>query len=127
MDTIEPIDMDLDDEQTEPRMKVDATEKLEPARSVPTTPLPATAAAATVPLSRRKFMGKSIGGLAAIGGAGVAAAVGGVALEQWLQHRGSTNLFHGPMGSSAQIGHLLRRAGFGANLERSAGHRTNRH
>jgi len=115
MDTIEPIDMDMDDEPTEPRMNVDATEKLAPAKSVPTTPLPATVAPATVPLSRRKFMGKSIGGLAAIGGAGVAAAVGGVALEQWMQHRGSTNLFHGPIGSSAQIGHLLRRAGFGAN------------
>ena len=115
MDTIEPIDMDMDDEPTEPRMNVDATEKLAPAKSVPTTPLPATVAPATVPLSRRKFMGKSIGGLAAIGGAGIAAAVGGVALEQWIQHRGSTNLFHGPIGSSAQIGHLLRRAGFGAN------------
>ncbi len=100
MDTIEPIDMDMDDEPTEPRMNVDATEKLAPARSVPTTPLPATVAPATVPLSRRKFMGKSIGGLAAIGGAGIAAAVGGVALEQWIQHRGSTNLFHGPLGST---------------------------
>ncbi len=120
MDTIEPIDMDMDDEPTEPRMNVDATEKLAPAKSVPTTPLPATVAPATVPLSRRKFMGKSIGGLAAIGGAGVAAAVGGVALEQWIQHRGSTNLFHGPLGSTTQIGHLLRRAGFGANPDELA-------
>ena len=123
MDTIEPIDMDMDDEPTEPRMNVDATEKLAPAKSVPTKPLQAIAAPATVPLSRRKFMGKSIGGLAALGGAGVAAVAGGAALEQWIQHGGLTNPFHGPMASSTQMGHLLRRAGFGANPDELAMYR----
>ncbi len=65
-------------------------------------------------LSRRMFMGKSLAAIAAIGSAGVASAAGGIALEQWLQHGGWNSLFHGPMASSSQIGHLLRRAGFGA-------------
>jgi len=60
------------------------------------------------------FMGKSLAAIAAIGSAGVASAAGGIALEQWLQHGGWNSLFHGPMASSSQIGHLLRRAGFGA-------------
>ncbi len=75
---------------------------------------PEAAPQATSAFSRRTFMGKSIAGLAALGGAGIAAAAGGVALEQWLQHGGLINLFHGPMANSSQIGHLLRRAGFGA-------------
>ncbi len=65
-------------------------------------------------LSRRMFMGKSLAAIAAIGSAGVASAAGGIALEQWLQHGGWNSLFHGPMASSSQTGHLLRRAGFGA-------------
>ena len=65
-------------------------------------------------LSRRMFMGKSLAAIAAIGSAGVASAAGGIALEQWLQHGGWNSLFHGPMASNSQTGHLLRRAGFGA-------------
>ncbi len=49
-----------------------------------------------------------------IGGAGAAAAIGGVALAEWLQRGGLGNVSQGPMASSTQIGHLLRRAGFGA-------------
>lgn len=60
-------------------------------------------------MSRRKFMGISLG----LTGLGVTVAAGGAALEQWWQHGGS-NLFAGPMASNVQIGHLLRRAGFGA-------------
>src|SRR5579883_1974953 len=66
-------------------------------------------------LSRRTFMGKSLATMAAIGGAGIVAAAGGATLEQWLQHGGWSNLFHGPMASNTQTGHLLRRAGFGAS------------
>jgi uncharacterized protein (DUF1800 family) len=33
----------------------------------------------------------------------------------WVQHGGLSNLFHGPVASNMQIGHLLRRAGFGAS------------
>ena len=45
-------------------------------------------------------------------GAGAAAVVGGVAFEQWQQHGGS--VFPGAPAATQQIGHLLRRAGFGA-------------
>jgi uncharacterized protein (DUF1800 family) len=62
--------------------------------------------------ARRTFMGKSLAGLAAAGGA---ALVGGVALGEWLNHGGLNNLFHGPAASNVQTGHLLRRAGFGAS------------
>ncbi|MDQ2715061.1 MAG: DUF1800 domain-containing protein [Chloroflexota bacterium] len=55
------------------------------------------------PMSRRKL----IGGLGALGLAGAA---GGIALEQLWAH----GVLHGPMADSAQTGHLLRRAGFGA-------------
>ena len=41
--------------------------------------------------------------------------VGGIAAEMWVQHGGLSNLFHGPVASNMQIGHLLRRAGFGAS------------
>lgn len=65
-------------------------------------------------LTRRTFMGKSLAAMAAIGGVGVTAGVGGAAVQQWLQHGGWNSLFHGPMASSTQMGHLLRHAGFGA-------------
>jgi len=63
-----------------------------------------------LPISRRNFLGVS-----AIGLAGLGAAAGGVGLEELWQHSGLKNLFHGPLASSVQIGHLLRRAGFGAS------------
>ena len=62
-------------------------------------------------IARRKFMGKSLIGLGAAGGA---ALVGGVALGEWLSHGGLSNITHGPAASEVQTGHLLRRAGFGA-------------
>src|SRR5436305_5767451 len=55
-------------------------------------------------LSRRKLFGVAVAGVGA-------AAVGGVALEQWWQHRG----FNGAVANNVQLGHLLRRAGFGAS------------
>jgi len=58
-------------------------------------------------VSRRAVLGASALGVAGLG-------LGGFVLEQWLQHGGVNNLFHGPMASSTQTGHLLRRAGFGA-------------
>ena len=64
-------------------------------------------------------MGKSLSKLAIIGGSGLtgvaAATAGGVALEQWLQHGGLSNIVHGPLASDAQVGQLLRKAGFGAS------------
>ncbi|HEU5227751.1 MAG TPA: DUF1800 family protein, partial [Ktedonobacteraceae bacterium] len=49
-----------------------------------------------------------------LGAAGVAAVAGGVALQQLIQHGGLSSIFHGPIASGQQAGHLLRRAGFGA-------------
>jgi hypothetical protein len=138
---MEPTDMDIDtdmydDEPTEPRKAIkprstepqrdmEVTQEYLPAQSIPTTPF--AQGGPTVPLqptpppfsppatiSRRKFMGVSVAGLAAIGGAGTAAAISGVALAKWLQNAGLGDVSHGPMASNTQIGHLLRRAGFGA-------------
>src|SRR5579883_573513 len=53
-------------------------------------------------------------GLMGAGVAGVAAAAAGAGVEQWLQHGGLNTIFHGPVAGNMQIGHLLRRAGFGA-------------
>jgi hypothetical protein len=73
------------------------------------TPSPATQKSArrVGGLSRRKlFIG--------LAGVGTAAAVGGgVALEQWVQHGGLKPTLQGPLSTNVQIGHLLRRAGFG--------------
>ena len=64
-------------------------------------------------LSRRKL---AIG----LAAAGVVAATGGIALQQWVQHGGLSSIFHGPIASSQQAGHLLRRAGFGATPDELA-------
>src|SRR5579883_718114 len=50
-------------------------------------------------LARRRFMGKSLAGLLAAGGA---AMVGGVALGEWMSHGGLNSLFHGPAASNVQ-------------------------
>ncbi|HEU5378106.1 MAG TPA: DUF1800 domain-containing protein [Ktedonobacteraceae bacterium] len=65
-------------------------------------------------LARRKFMGKPLVGLV---GAGSAALIGGVALGAWLVHGGANGLLQGPVASNVQIGHLLRRAGFGGTAD----------
>jgi hypothetical protein len=58
-------------------------------------------------LSRRKlFVGAA--------GVGAAAVASGVTLEHWIQHAKLKPAFEGSLPENAQIGHLLRRAGFGA-------------
>ncbi len=74
------------------------------------TPLPAVGKS----VARRKFMGKSLAGLIATGGA---VTLGGVALGEWLSHGGLNAQNHGPVASEVQTGHLLRRAGFGATAD----------
>src|SRR5581483_8744794 len=99
-----------------PGYQPDAGEPTIPMQPATASPAPASRGTASAP-SRRRFMGKSLAGLAALGGIGVAAAAGAVALEQWIQHGGLGNTGHGPMASEVQIGHLLRRAGFGATSD----------
>src|SRR5260221_1122635 len=120
--------MSIDDtynQPTEPQMDIGGVRDDLPAQAAPTTPLQAAVAPEVAPQqpapnSRRKFMGKSLAGMAALGGAGVAAAFGGVALARWIEHGGFTSPAQGPMASSTQIGHLLRRAGFGATPDELA-------
>jgi hypothetical protein len=117
------MSMDMFDQPTEPRMNFDQAQDDNPPTPLEATQAPIPPAAPPqqpAPVSRRKFMGKSVAGLAALGGAGVAAALGGVALEKLIQHGGLTNPFQGPAVSSMQTGHLLRRAGFGASPEEIA-------
>ncbi|TMD54993.1 MAG: hypothetical protein E6I93_06355 [Chloroflexi bacterium] len=131
------MDSPMYEQPTEPQDYINSIPGEGPAPGVPTTPLqapgllaspavapsPAHSNSAHVP-SRRRFMGKSIGTLAALGSTGVAAAIGGVALEQWIQHGGLSNLFHhGSMANDAQIGHLLRRSGFGVSHDELAQYR----
>ncbi|MBV9231403.1 MAG: DUF1800 domain-containing protein [Chloroflexi bacterium] len=74
---------------------------------------PATDAPRPRKISRRKL---AIG----LTGAGVAAAAGGIGIQQLIQRGGLNTILHGPMASNMQIGHLLRRAGFGATSNEMA-------
>ncbi|HEX6551938.1 MAG TPA: DUF1800 domain-containing protein [Ktedonobacteraceae bacterium] len=85
-------------------------------------------AAAVVPrkrkISRRALIGASLAGMAgaAIGGYALEQVVqkGGLSnVEQLVQHNGINAIFHvnGPLATAPQIGHLLRRGGFGASPE----------
>src|ERR1051326_57072 len=112
------MDTPFSDDPTEPRgsfYRPGAGEPTVPMQPQPAAPVPVPANAPRQP-ARRQFMGKSLAGLAALGGIGIAAAAGGVALEQWIAH-GGPGASSGPMASEVQIGHLLRRAGFGATSD----------
>ncbi len=114
------IDSNIQDDPTQPRPRpasqVQANALDQVAR--PFSPLPPTARSGKPRISRREFIGVS-----AIGLAGLGAAAGSAGLEQWWQHGGLRNLFHGPLASSMQTGHLLRRAGFGASPDDLATYR----
>ncbi len=66
-------------------------------------------------IARRQISRRELLGVTAIGLAGLGAAASGVGLEQWWQHGGLKHLFHGPVVGNMQIGHLMRRAGFGTS------------
>ncbi|HEY5004630.1 MAG TPA: DUF1800 domain-containing protein [Ktedonobacteraceae bacterium] len=102
--------MDLYDQPTE-AWDDDTTQKLAPPPPEAFSPTPQAASSGKV--SRRKLFG-----LAALGVAGAGAlTAGGFALASEMQ-RGTWNPFpSGPVASAAQIGHLLRRAGFSATAE----------
>lgn len=83
-----------------------ATQVISPA---PVPPSPTGAPRSRMPrISRRTLIGSSIVGLVGLG-------AGGIGAEMWVQHGGLSNLLHGPMANNMQIGHLLRRAGFGTS------------
>ncbi len=111
--------MDINDRPTESWQPGDLTQQSPAAVGGGNPPQQTYAAtsAAVAPrkqhISRRKVLGASVLGLVGLG----AAAAGGVSLEQWWQRGGLSNLYHGPSTSNAQIGHLLRRAGFGASRD----------
>ncbi|WP_165423719.1 DUF1800 domain-containing protein [Ktedonosporobacter rubrisoli] len=91
-----------DDEQTDKRPAVKVAKSQESAATTPGEPAGKKSA-----WPRRKLLG-------ALGlGAGVALAAG-VGTEQLWQHGILGGLGQGPLVGNAQIGHLLRRAGFGA-------------
>jgi uncharacterized protein (DUF1800 family) len=104
-------------EPTQPRFP-DAQPPTTPGRFNEAPASPATTPQLASP-SRRRFMGQSLTKLGVIGGVGAATIAGGVALDKWLQNGGIASMLpsqpSGPMASETQIGHLLRRAGFGAS------------
>src|SRR5690242_9550014 len=114
------LDEDLYNQPTEPQTRIKPVptapsvgaalraQFIAPSGQVPPpTPVPTSSAAHAHRITRRTLLGASVVGLAA--------GASGIALEQWMQHGGLSNLLHGPIANSMQIGHLLRRAGFGAS------------
>src|SRR5256712_4697479 len=105
---------DIHNQPTEAFTKGDSVSRIPSMGQVipPAPAAPIAAAPRKRKISRRALIGASIAGLA---GAGIS----GFAFEQVLQRGGLNAIFHfkGPMASAPQIGHLLRRAGFGATPE----------
>lgn len=88
---------------------------------MPTWPQPAVAPTEVGKAGKRPGKGISRRKLAiGLAAAGVAAASGGVALQQIIQRGGLGSILHGPIASDQQAGHLLRRAGFGATPDELA-------
>jgi hypothetical protein len=105
--------MDIHNQPTTPWRADDRAQK-QPAGTV--APLQPTAIG--VPTQRRNLSRRQLAlGLFGVGAAGVAATAAGIGVEQWLQHGGLNTIFHGPAAGNMQIGHLLRRAGFGATSQ----------
>ncbi len=96
----------------------DRTQKLGPPPPPPPEALSPVPPTNSVAQGQRKVSRRKLFGLTALGAVGAGAlTAGGFALASELQH-GTWNPFHsGPIASSTQIGHLLRRAGFGATPE----------
>src|SRR5579885_3548357 len=112
--------MDMHNQPTVPGDDEDITEK-RVAVAGRTATLPAQQGAApsrpgVVTASPRGLSRRQLPGAGALGLAGAGAVAGsGIALAEWMQGGGLNTLIHGPLTSSARIGHLLRRAGFGAS------------
>ena len=101
------LDNDIYNSPTEPQKPIKPPHLSTSGQVASPTPSP-TRQTQTVPKpkwSRRAMIGASLAGLG----------IGGVVLEQWVQHGGPNTMLHGSTANSIQIGHLLRRAGFGAS------------
>lgn len=106
--------MDMHDEPTVPIAgNDDITTKSLPAVASPENAQGTKAIPRTKGMSRRKMVGLTALGL---GGLGAASVAGGLALGKALHPSYSG----GAIASNAQIGHLLRRAGFGGTAEEQA-------
>src|SRR5437868_3777593 len=101
------LDQDIYNEPTEPQRRIPSASSVPQAPTVEqvVSPAPASTSEGAAPkgrrMSRRAMVGASIAGLAGL-------SIGGVVLEQWVQHGGLNSLFHSTV-DSRQIGHLLRR------------------
>ncbi len=100
-----------DEDITEKRVAVAGRTATLPAQQGAAPSRPGVVTARPRGLSRRQLPGAGALGLAGAG----AVAGSGIALAEWMQGGGLNTLIHGPLTSSARIGHLLRRAGFGAS------------
>lgn len=103
--------MDVHNQPTTPWRADDKAQKQATGAANPVQPTVIGTPAHRRDLSRRQLTF----GLLGVGAAGVAATAAGVGVEQWLQHGGFNTIIHGPAASNVQIGHLLRRVGFGTS------------
>ncbi len=111
---MDSVDMNEYDEPTIPWSARHSS--AESQRQDNTQPMPVVPPSGVIPPppgQKRKWSRRKLIGVAAAGVGG--AAIGGVALAEVLQHGGFNFSSHGPIASSMQIGHLLRKAGFGAS------------
>jgi hypothetical protein len=110
--------MDMHDQPTVRGDDEDITEKRAAVarRTTPwgaTPPRPGVIDARPLGLSRRKLLGAGALGLVGVG----VVAGGGMELANLMQGGGLNELIRWPLASNVQIGHLLRRAGFGAGAQ----------
>ncbi len=105
--------MDIHNQPTEEWREFGSMDSTEP--RLPSITRQPAVDAPVVPRPQQKVSRRRLFGIAATTGVGVAmVAGGGVALEQAWQNGELNFLPHQPIAGSMQIGHLLRRAGFGA-------------
>jgi uncharacterized protein (DUF1800 family) len=107
------MDTNMYDEPTMPRRPVSSAQPTE------TSPMaqvaqPMAVSSAT-PLPQKKLSRRKLFGAAAVGAG--ALAVGSIGLEQAWQHGAFNSVLHVPITNAMQIGHLLRKAGFGASAQ----------
>ncbi len=114
------MDADMYNQPTEPWQEVSQVQMQVPTSEQQTVPTaPSTVGTTGGPPKRKRPMMSRRAAIGVTVGA-VAAAAGGIALGEWMQNGSLTTLLHGPMANNVQVGHLLRRAGFGRTPEELA-------